>query len=271
MTVPFRNTEQRAATHRTLPPHVVAKLPRHHQGPPLDLFECGKGHARRNPGPHREPPLPFLTRYDVHHGTAEVVDSFFHWYSRFPAEPCPRGAEDYIGQACLIEVIPHGSYLPEPPRDPKSRQTLGSRITSSAAVPVNQGLRTENESPMYFIQDPRCQVSFERLAYGRGRYGRTQKLELLHCTLLKCKEHGCSWEVNVLGQKVATDKGLRLEEESGDESESDSADEMKGFKEKIHKMQKRLRKLEVRIEKPKEKGAKDHEAKEGTSGEKVDK
>ena len=280
MTVPFRNTEQLAAVHRTLAPRIVAaELPKDHLGPPLDLFDCGgKQHARRTPGPHREPPLPLLTRYDVHasDGTAEVVDAFFDWYSRFPAEQSPRGADNYKRRgARLIEVIGHGSYLPEPPPDPKPKQTLGNRITNSSAAvpPVNRGLRTtENESPMYFVEDLRCQVSFERLLYGKGRTSRTRKLERLHCTLLKCKEHGCSWEVNVLGQKVAMDNGLRLEEESGDESESESdiADEMKSFREEVHKTQKRLRKLEARIEKS-EKGAKDHEARKGTSGQQVEK
>ena len=270
MTVPHRNTEQLAAIHRTLPPHVVAKLPRDHQGPPLDLFECGKEHARRDPGPHREPPLPFLTRYDIHDEKAELVDSFFHWYSRFPSEPHPRCAEDHKNGSCLIEVIPHGSYLREPPRDPKPKQGWGSRGNSSAAFPVNQELRREDEYPMYFIEDPRCHVCFERLAYGRGRYSRAQKLDFLHCTLLKCKEHGSSWEVNVLGQKVTINRASKLEVESGDEIESDSADQREEMKKTIHKMQKRLRKLEVRIEKSEEKDAKDHEAKEAAFAEKVD-
>jgi len=265
MAVPFRDTEQLAAIHRIRPRHVLDALPREHLGPPLDLFECEKEHARRHFGPHREPPLPFLTRYDIHNEKAEIVDGFFHWYSKFPSELTPRSTKMDRGQACLIEVIEHGSYLPEPPRDPPPRQTLSSRLTSSSAAPPHQLLRSENESPMYFIEDPQCHFSFERLAYGKRSTRRTHKLELLHCTLLKCKEHGCSWEVNVLGQKVNIDKEAKIEEGS------DGTNEMEEIKEKIHRMQNRLEKLEVKIEKPKKSDVKDNEAKEEMSPEKVDK
>ena len=167
------------------------------------------------------PPAPFLSRFNVWDvdEKAKIIDRFFWWYSHFPTNHAYREAATNSG-LFVVEVICHGRKTTGDQGDDdqeKAAETLFCR---------NCGAKM---GPLYFVEDSVYQGAFESIRYEKGQEQRSQGLELLNSTLLKCKRHGTSWEVNVLGQK----------------QEKHEVEEMKDI---MWNMENRLRKLEVEAE-----------------------
>ena len=172
------------------------------------------------------PPQPFLTRFNVFDAgsKAEIVDSFFEWYSNFPAKQVQvqRQQTRMEKRPCIVEVACHG----EGDVGMASAGKVGrDHDRDQGQAHGSQGYAPDPE-PVYFVQDPLYEGTFESVHYERGRDQRTQSLELLNSTLLKCKGHGTSWEVNVLGQKQV--KEDETEREGQEQRTGGSVREMSG-------------------------------------------
>lgn len=247
--VPFRNAEELSRAYKSRA--SMADLPKAHQGPPHNLFQCGVGHSQGYPRePQNTRPRPFLTRcsiFDID-GKAEVVDRFFQWYSNFPYEVYPQ--RDLGGEGlCVVEVVSHG-------KGNVGTAHAGS-IVHGGNQAVEEGGNPDVITPLYFVEDLTSEGAFESIHYERGRGLRTHKLELLNSTLLKCKDHGTSWEVNVLGQKQ-------------DKADKDDGGKIEKINEKMldlsgrllrQEIERELIRLEAKNESPEEQATKEDQSK----------
>ena len=257
LSVPFRDTKQLNLAAIRLPQyrHSQDLVQKPHQGPPLDLFECGREHPQR--GLHH-PPEPFLARFNIIDGSADVLDRFFGWYSHFPTEHNRKMKELALRPVHVIEIVRlvTGSDLG---KDNRSKERPGGGRFIGV---IGKSMEEQSDKyQTYFIEDSDFHGSFESIPKTMGMRLRAHHLPLLNSTLLKCKEHGNCWEVNVFGQNEKKEVEIKAESEA--ETDVDNDHEIHNIKDKIHKIQKRLKKLEVKIDKPKEEDWKEGEKMEG--------
>lgn len=102
----------------------------------------------------------------------------------------------------MVEVTGHGrfpgsgdngKFLTTPQMQ---AQTVGRIAGGTYNTVQDVGLN----GPVYFIEDSEFHEAFVSIPRNLGVRQRDQ-LELLNTTLLKCKEHGMTWEVNVLDRR----------------------------------------------------------------------
>ena len=128
--------------------------------PPRDLFWCQGEHKI-----HQD--YPNLIRFNIRNHEADVIDRFFRWHDRYGILDPSALHRDPSTAVLMIEVIQHNG--------------------------------ADSDGSSYFAEHPRRPGQFERIMYENGNQVRMRKLKLKATVFLKCKEHGCSWEVNVLG------------------------------------------------------------------------